>query len=216
MAQKDIIFWLFLSYGNITVSSWFQLQKPILFKPKTLISNEIMKTADSTQLYTIMSELEKEFRNAKSPLSIKDLAGCWEVLCTKPGPKGEPSWTKYSKVLTSLNINAKENKNCNYQIFCNDGTFTNLSEYISNSFFATASGSYKINKEVPQVTASVDNVKIYVWGSTDGISLGVKGTGYITLRYLDSKFRIFENEDGAQVLQRKLDKIPDAYIKFYR
>lgn len=142
-------------------------------------------------------------------ISMSDLCGAWQVVCTKQGPKGEPNWVAYSNILGRF---YKDNNN--YQIFTSDGCFVNLSEYFSNKFFAIASGTYTLNPPgtIPQVAAEVNNVKLCFGSPHISLSLGVKGTGFVTIRHLDTKqgFRIFENEDGAQVLQRRVT-VPPQY-----
>jgi len=146
------------------------------------------------------------------------LCGAWEVVCTRPGPKGEPQWVKYSK---TLSFSRRPSSNRNFQIFGNDGTFYNLSEYASSFLYATASGTYTLNLPagtVPQVTATVTNVRIHFGSPIMALALGVQGRGFVTVRCLDvaNGLRIFENEDGAQVLQRRLATPPPEYAAFLR
>ena len=195
------------------VQGWWQLS-PLR---TTALSKAVLEQANRDVLFPLMDQVICDSPSVIA-VTTQALVGAWQVVCTKPGPKGEPKWVKYSRFLGG----PTDRKNRDFQIFSSDGSFINLSEYISSVFFATASGSYEIQPmgSIPQVVATVDNVRIHVgYGSTNrrSLSLGVRGKGYVTIRYLDSinGLRIFENEDGAQVLQQ-LVSVPVEYTAFLR
>jgi hypothetical protein len=188
--------------------------------PPLVIPDEVLASQDTAVLFPLMDTL---IQRAPPPSVVvrnrEALCGAWEVVCTRPGPKGEPQWVKYSKSLSTFSRRPSSNRN--FQIFSKDGTFVNLSEYISSFLYATASGTYTLNLPagtVPQVTATVTNVRIHVGSPTSALALGVQGTGFVTVRYLDvaNGLRVFENEDGAQVLQRRLATPPPEYAAFLR
>ena len=189
-----------------------------------VIPDEVLTSRNTTALYTLMNALIDS--SGPEPVVVRsrdDLCGAWEVVCTRPGPRGEPQWVKYSKFLSSASGGPRQEAtvNRNFQLFSPDGTFVNLSEYASTSFYATASGTFTLNLPegtVPQVTATVDNVRVHFGLPAAALSLGVSGTGFVCVRFLDARngLRVFENEDGAQVLQRRLAAVPTEYASFLR
>lgn len=191
-----------------TVHCWWGLKK-VQRSAVVRIPDEVLLSRDRTLLSPFMDDMVAAVEPTSLSIVPEDLYGAWRVCCTRPGPKGEPNWVKYSKAL------GQGRNNNDYQIFSLDGSFVNLSEYASANFFATASGKYDLNPpgSIPQVTATVDSVSIHLINRS--VKLGVTGTGFVTVRYLDATngFRVFENEDGAQVLQQRVD-LPKIYGRF--
>lgn len=145
----------------------------------------------------------------------RDLAGCWQVV---PGVVGEgrpePNWKQYSRVLGALGT-----ANRNFQYFSSprgvggeSRAFVNLSEFFGSSVFAYTEGTYAPLKTKGQLEATVTAINVRFLGLQLRINVG--GKGVVSVRYADKRQRVFENEDGAVVLQEKVE-IPKEYADIF-
>ncbi len=146
----------------------------------------------------LLDELSSSSSSSTSSVkSLKKLSGCFEVQRTL----GEPSWTKYSKILSG-----RDSKN--YQIFTSraDNKFINLSEY-GFGCFATASGTY-CKSSPGTFDASVNKVSIHIGSFV--VNLAVQGTGEITVLVSDNTLRAITSEEKATAIQRPVS-VPEKY-----
>ncbi len=142
--------------------------------------------------------------NQKAAVNIDKIIGCWQVVET--GAR-KPTWQRYSD---RLQIGQK---NRSFQIFSKAGaTFNNLSEYLGSNIFVYTDGTYKtIDKANGIIAASVTSINIVFFSLS--LRFKVNGTGTIRIKYLDNTNRVFESEEGALVLQTKVD-LPSEYKRF--
>lgn len=98
-----------------------------------------------------------------------------------------------------------QQKNRNFQIFKeSNNEFVNLSEYYGSKIFATASGKFEVVSTTfpSKINAYVSKISLIVFGNV--FSFLISGQGIVIVQFIDKDNRIFENEKGARVLQRKV------------
>ena len=92
----------------------------------------------------------------------------------------------------------------------------NLAEYVGENFYAYTSGIYEVkDQKGGLISASVSAINIVILSFL--FCIPVTGEGIIQIRYLKSDRRVFESEEGAIVLQEKVDasNLPQAYEKIF-
>ena len=147
----------------------------------------------------------------KKRLSLNNVVGCWQVGAIK----GQPSWQKYSKLLTILKPENIQNRN--FQFFSINGNFSNLSEYWGTDVFAYTEGTFspilsrESNAPNLKLKASVNRIVLSIFGLS--IRIKVSGSGIVNVLYADEEKRVVESEEGAQVLQVKVS-FPQEYSKY--
>ena len=173
----------------------------------------------ATKVRGKLSQVESSFleripENQRASIrSKKQLTGIWEV---KETGKKEPSWRKYSRILSTLKRGQIQRENRNFQAFDESGSFTNLSEYAGTNFFAYTKGSYSIEDfKKGQVAASVSKIIIVALGKE--FEINVDGVGAIQVQYVDDSKRVFKSEENARVLQEKVDvhTLPEVYKEIF-
>jgi hypothetical protein len=193
------VYYLLTIFGAIYEgSSALKLFGTSIVKGKVKLGRLIEAIEAKSEDRVVQGLLEEACVGSRSSVkALKGLTGCFEVQRTL----GEPSWTKYAKVLS-----ADDSKN--YQIFSSlaDNKFVNLSEYRFGCF-ATASGTYR--KSSPGTfEASVTKVSIYLGNVV--VNLPVKGTGLISVLISDEFLRAIKSEERAIALQRPIP-VPEKY-----
>lgn len=184
------------------------------FSPKPSVLPNLVSLLNNGE-YNELSELYRSItsKSAKIKSSIgidKGILGCWQVADgVKTGD--EPNWKKYSKVLSKFS-NSNGQKNRNFQYFGKDGAFTNLSEYVGPSCYAFTKGTYQVTSK-STVAASVDEICIKLF-KFDFSFKDINGKGTVNIVYIDPLKRVLENEDGARVMQIKVD-VPVEYLSVF-
>jgi hypothetical protein len=207
MWSKWMLICLIFSYFSIRSNSYLKpKQIPRINTCQNLFSFFPKKSSTIKDIDVMKLDKEGIMTLQKGSLpSTASITGCWKVEKILPGIS--PSWTKYSNLLGFLN----QNKNSNYQVFFEDGSFYNLSEYLGQSLCATAEGRYECVKmpHPSRLLAYIKRISIRVMGKVIA-SFSVDGQGVITVLYLSEQLRVLESEEGACVIQSKTE-IPNVY-----